>query len=68
MRHILIKPETDEDGNSDDAAWEAAEQKAQALLDEWKAGDATEESFGELAKVNSEDTGSSDNGGLYEDL
>lgn len=68
VRHILIKPETDEDGNSDDAAWEAAEQKAQALLDEWKAGDATEESFGELAKANSEDTGSSDNGGLYEDV
>lgn len=39
--------------------------QAQALLDEWKAGEATEESFAALASKHSIDTGSSSNGGLY---
>ena len=39
-----------------------------ALLDEWKAGEATEDSFAALANENSEDPGSSSNGGLYEDV
>ena len=68
VRHILITPETDEDGNTDDAAWAAAEEKAQEVLKEWQDGDATEESFGELANTYSTDTGSNSNGGLYEDV
>lgn len=68
VRHILIEPEADEDGNVSDEAWAAAEQKAQEVLEEWQSGDATEESFGELAATYSSDGGSSTNGGLYEDV
>lgn len=38
----------------------------QELLDEWKSGDATEESFGELCRQYSMDESSAENGGLYE--
>ena len=43
----------------------AAKQKAEDLLAQWKAGDATEDSFAELANENSADSGSNTNGGLY---
>lgn len=73
VRHILIQPEggtTDDEGNTtfSEAEWEACRQKAQNLLDEWKAGEATEDAFGKLAIKNSMDGGSSTNGGLYEYL
>ena len=69
VRHILVIPtEQNEDGTYTDEAWAEAEQKAQALLNEWKAGEATEDSFAALANENSEDPGSSSNGGLYEDV
>lgn len=68
VRHILIEPEADEDGNITDEAWTAAEEKAQEVLQEWEDGDATEDSFGELANTYSADTGSNTNGGLYEDV
>lgn len=42
--------------------------KAEDILAQWEAGEATEESFGELAADNSDDSGSSDNGGLYENV
>lgn len=73
VRHILIAPE----GGTKDAAgktvyteqeWEACRVKAQALLDEWLAGDATEESFAKFANTHSVDEGSKNNGGLYEGL
>ncbi len=44
----------------------AAKIKAEQILDDWKNGDATEESFAELAKTYSDDSGSNTNGGLYE--
>ena len=43
----------------------AAVASAEDLLAQWKAGDATEESFAQLAMANSSDTGSVYNGGLY---
>ncbi len=75
VRHILIKPETDDDdddSSSDatsatDKQWADALTKAQSILDEWKNGDATAESFGELAKENTEDS-NGDEGGLYENV
>ncbi|MGN1004277.1 MAG: peptidylprolyl isomerase, partial [Oscillospiraceae bacterium] len=75
VRHILIEavheddPATEEDESTDDLTDEdyaAAEQKAQEILDQWKAGEATEESFAALAEEYSADPGSNTNGGLYE--
>lgn len=43
-----------------------AAQKAQDILDEWKAGDATEDSFAALANEYSQDPGSNTTGGLNE--
>lgn len=72
VRHILVKVEgtTDAEGNTtySDDQWEACRVKAQALLDQWLAGEKTEDSFAELANSSSEDGGSNTNGGLYEDV
>ena len=46
----------------------AAREKAYAILKEWRSGEATKESFAELAKTKSDDAGSKANGGLYEDI
>ena len=74
VRHILIQPEaselsSDDEGYEDDVAAKKAEalDKAEALLEEWKAGEATEDSFAELAKENSAD-GSASEGGLYTEV
>lgn len=69
VRHILIFPEggtTNELGGTDytEDAWEACRVKAQEILDEWKAGEATEASFADLAYAYSEDSSYAD-GGLY---
>jgi hypothetical protein len=73
VRHILIAVEggtENDDGVMEytDEEWEACRKEAQAVLDEWLAGEATEESFTELTYQYSEDTGSNTNGGLYENL
>lgn len=72
VRHILTKvgTTTDENGQatSTDADWEACRVKAQQILDQWKAGEATEESFGQLATQVTEDDGSKASGGLYTDV
>ena len=68
VRHILIEPEAAEDGTISDEAWAAAEKTANDILDQWLAGDATEESFANMANENSSDPGSNTNGGLYEDV
>lgn len=72
VRHILIKTATGtkQEGQDGYEAEQkklkaAAKTKAEALLKKWKAGEATEDSFAKLAKKNSEDTGSTANGGLY---
>ena len=70
VRHILVTPvggTTDDEGNTtySDEEWEEARVEAQDLLDQWLAGDATEESFGALATANTADPGSAENGGLY---
>lgn len=60
VRHILVKPV---DGNDADA-----KTKADTLLGAFNAGDKTEEAFAELATANTEDPGSSETGGLYENV
>lgn len=61
VRHILLTPE-----DETEEGWAACEAAAQAVLDEWKAGEATEDSFALLANQYSTDPGSNTNGGLYE--
>jgi len=73
VRHILLAPQggtTGEDGmvTFSEEEWEACRAAAQALLDQWAAGEATEEAFAALANEHSEDTGSNSNGGLYENV
>lgn len=53
-----------ESGHTDKEAKALAEK----ALANWKKGDATDESFAKLATKLTEDTGSAENGGLYEDV
>ncbi len=69
VRHILIAAEQDEDAEEPtEEQYAAAKEEAEALLEEWKSGDATEESFAELAMLNSADSGSAMDGGLIRDI
>lgn len=75
VRHILVMPEggtTDENGTTtySDDEWEACRVKAQEILDMWLAGEATEDSFAELANEYTQDGNDSNydgvpDGGLY---
>lgn len=65
VRHILISPEQNDSGEIPEEAWAASESKAQEILNEYLAGDKTEESFAALANEYSVDPGSNTNGGLY---
>lgn len=78
VRHLLVQAETkstDENGVESDlsdaeveANFAAAKTEAEKLLAEWKAGDATEDSFAALATEHTDDPGSKETGGLYEDI
>ena len=68
VRHILVKAVADETGAYTDEAKAEAKARAEEILDQWKAGEATEESFALLANELSEDGGSNTNGGLYDDV
>lgn len=73
VRHILVSFEggtSDDSGNITYSEEEKAAAKATAeeLLNQWKSGEATEDSFAALATEKSSDTGSTANGGLYEDI
>lgn len=72
-RHILVIPEggsVDENGATvyTDEEWAACKEKAQAILDDFLAGDKTEESFAALATEKTQDGGSQATGGLYENM
>ena len=73
VRHILVQVQggtTDESGATTytEEEWAACQTAAQAILDEWLAGDKTEDSFAALANEKSEDPGSNTTGGLYENV
>ena len=73
VRHILSEFEggtTGDDGTTtySDAEKKAAYDKIAKVLEDWKAGEATEESFEALVKDNTDDDGSKTTGGLYEDV
>lgn len=64
VRHILIGAAA-ANATPTQEEFDAAEAEAQSLLDQWKAGDATEDSFAALAVQNTDDSGSQSTGGLY---
>lgn len=78
VRHILVKADStkqDTQGKevdlpADEVAknFADAKVKAEEILKEWKDGAATEESFTQLASEKTDDTGSKETGGLYEDI
>lgn len=75
VRHVLIMPEgaTNETIRTEtfsDEAWAASEKKANELLENWKKGDKSEESFAQMANENTDDGNDSNmdgqpDGGLY---
>jgi hypothetical protein len=75
VHHLLKKFEggtKDKDGKVTytDAEKETAKEKAEKLLADWEKmeGGKTLENFKELVKKNTDDTGSKENGGLYENI
>lgn len=69
VRHILFLTQDSQTGKAlSDEEIQKAKNKASETLAKWKAGDATEESFATFATDLTEDTGSSSNGGLYENV
>ena len=72
VRHLLVKFEggtTDSNGNKvySDAEKATAKAEAERLLQVWKDGNATEDTFIELVKKHSDDS-SAETGGLFEDI
>lgn len=67
FRHILVNAVPDADGNYTQEAIDAAKEKAELLWETWRS-DPTEENFAEMARLDSEDSGSTQNGGLYENV
>ena len=73
VRHILVQVKggtTDDSGavTYSDEEWETCRADAQAILDQWLAGEKTEESFAALATEKTEDPGSQATGGLYQQV
>ncbi len=69
VRHILVAADTDEGADAPtDEQYAAAKTKAEDFLAQWKSGAATEDSFAQLARENSADTGSAADGGLISDI
>lgn len=67
VRHILLFPGGAKKETYTDAEWAKGLTDAEAMLQQWRDGEATEESFAELAKKHSGDSNAAD-GGLYEAL
>lgn len=73
VRHILFSFEggtKDDNGNTtySDEEKAAAKEEAEALLATWQAGEATDASFEALVHDNTDDEGSKETGGLYENI
>ena len=69
VRHILIMPDGADSSNIrtetfSEEAWAISLAKAEEILNQWKSGEATEESFAQLANTYSSDSDGTD-GGLY---
>ncbi len=78
VRHILVQAETTKENSKGeevklsqteiDKNFADAKAEAEKILKEWKDGKATEATFAALATEKTDDTGSKETGGLYEDI
>lgn len=69
IRQIALRPETLEGADTvTDEQKAATKTKAEGILAQWEQGDKTEDSFAALAKENSEDTNTKEDGGLYQQV
>lgn len=73
VRHILVQLDnvavnSDMTVSYTDKQWKTCLAEAEAILNEWKDGKATAETFGELAMKYSKDTGTANYGGLCEQV
>ncbi len=78
VRHILVQAETTKENSKGEAVdlsqaeidknFADAKVEAEKILQEWKDGKATEATFAALATEKTDDTGSKETGGLYEDV
>ncbi len=65
MRHLLLSVTENEDGTDDSASVKTA---IEDLYIQWEQAGKTEESFISLAQKHTQDPGSKENGGLYENF
>lgn len=72
VRQILFMVTDDSDADETETETGHTDKEAKKLAEDalakWEKGDATDASFAKLATKLTEDTGSADNGGLYEDI
>lgn len=70
VRHILIIPEVDDDMDSTEKAdaKQKALEEATAIIEELQNSDNLEEDFSNIAKEQSDDTGTASEGGLLENI
>lgn len=72
VRHILVQfNNTDEEGNEielTDEIVDVAKTEIDSIYNEWKDGEKTEDSFAKLAETRTDDPGSKETGGLYENV
>jgi len=74
VRHLLVayeggtEDEISGEMNYTTEEMEAAKTEAEALLQQWKDGEATEESFSALVTEKTDDTASAESGGLYQNI
>ena len=71
VRHILIEPEGGTEGENGlktytEQEWAAGLAEAEKVLNEWKSGEATEETFKEFVNKYTDDVESKPTGGLYD--
>ena len=69
VRHCLIKFDVKKEGDKPtDEIKQAASKKANEVKDEWLKAGGTEDAFKAIVKKYNDDTASTENGGLYEDI
>ena len=68
VRHLLVRAGDTSTADPTQEQYDEAEQKAREFWDQWKAGDADEDSFAALVSANTDDTSSASTGGLISNI